>query len=203
MLSVGWKPVLATAFFFFLTVWFYKASHLKSKSELLVSSTFYAIWLAWLTFQSSESNLTDRSLLPSFHSCIVLGPQTQKPHQSRRKAASFPFAPPFKKCQFCTVPLSGMSQKTFVRPYITSLSFRDSYIISMYITTRKRIRSSVQPEHSSNLATTLSRAMRVGSSVRDVLDSEIPLPSKCKELLSTRKGYTFAFLKTTATKTRK
>jgi len=70
---------------------------------------FYALWLARLTFQSSESNPTDCSSLPSFHSCTVLGPQTENPHRSWRRTASFPFAPPFKKYQFCTVPLSGMS----------------------------------------------------------------------------------------------
>lgn len=51
--------------------------------------------------------------------------------------ASLPFAPPLTKCQFHTVPLSGMSYNTFIRPYITLLSLRDSYIISTYITTGK------------------------------------------------------------------
>lgn len=57
---------------------------------------------------------------------------------------------------------------------------------------RKRTGSSVQPEHSSNLATELPRAMGVGSSLRCAWLRN-PLPSKCKKLLSTRKGYTCSY----------
>lgn len=161
---------------------------------------FYAVWLAWLTFQSSKSNVTDCSLLPSFHSCIVLGPQTQTPHKSRRKMDSFPFAPPFKKYQFCTVPLSGMSQNTSVRPYIIFQRQLQYFNVRYY---RERIRSSVQPEHSSNLATKRSRATRVGSSLRDVLDSEILSQVSAKNLKYQKRLHMFIFPKMTATKTRK
>lgn len=187
---------------FFWTVWFYKASHLKSKSEILLSSIFYAICLAWLLFQSSESNLTDCSLLPSFHSCIVLGPQTQKLHKTRRKMASFPFAPPFKKCQFCSSSQwYELKHICYTLHNLTLFQSQLHYFNVHYY--RKSIRSSVQPEHSSNLATKLSRAMRVGSSLRDVLDSEIPSQVSAKNFKYQKRLHTLIFLKMTATKTRK
>lgn len=59
----------------------------------------------------------------------------------------------------------------------------------------------MQPEHSSNLATKLLRAMRVGSSLRDVLDSETPSQVSAKNFQYQKRLHVCIVL-TTATQTR-
>lgn len=111
-----------------------------------------------------------------------------KPTQSRRMAI-FPLLY-FRNVSFAQFLLVVWA-KTHVLGLTESFSLRQlSYFNVHYY--RKRTGSSVQPEHSSNLATELPRAMGVGSSLRCAWLRN-PLPSKCKKLLSTRKGYTCSY----------
>lgn len=123
-LSVRWKPVFAPTIVW--TVWFYKAS-LKYFFPVCLSLTVSMINVSKLWVQPAPS------LLPFFHSSWATSTKPARVYDT----ASLPFAPPGKKCQFHTAPLSTMSYNAFIRPYTTLLSLRDSYIISMYTTTQK------------------------------------------------------------------
>lgn len=171
----------------FSQAWFYKLSNFNSKSEIFLSSYSYAIQFAWSTFQSSESNLTAHCYL-LFIPALCLDHNT-KPTQSRRRwpASHLLYFRNVSFAQFLLVVWA----KTHVLGHTEPFSLRQlSYFNVHYY--RKRTGSSVQPEHSSNLATELPRAMGVGSSLRCAWLRN-PLPSKCKKLLSTRKGYTCSY----------
>lgn len=188
-LSVRWKPVFAPTIVW--TVWFYKAS-LKYFFPVCLSLTVSMINVSKLWVQPAPS------LLPFFHSSWATSTKPARVYDT----ASLPFAPPGKKCQFHTAPLSTMSYNAFYQAlHNLTLFKRQLHYFNVHHYT-KRIRSSVQPEHSSNLATKLLRATRVGSSLRDVLDSETPSQVSAKNFKYQKRLHIFIVL-TTATQPRR
>lgn len=103
----------------FFQAWFYKASNLNSKSEIFLSSYFYATGFAWSTFQSSESNLTTHCYLlfiPAL--CLDHKHQTHKNLGERWPASHLLHFRNVSFAQFLLVVWAN----TCVRPYITILS---------------------------------------------------------------------------------